>query len=303
MWGMFREAGAGLRRNVSMVVSIVLVTFISLTFVGAAVLLQMQITQMKTYWYDKAQVAIYLCTDYDTTSTTCSGGKVTDKQRAAIEATLKSETLAPHIKQFFFEDEQTAYANFKQQFADSDFVNYVDADQLGDTYWVSLNDPSESAIISQAFADTAGVKSVTDQRAYLDQIFRILNGASLAAVSVAALMLLCAVLLISTTIRLSAFARRKELGIMRFVGASNAYIQTPFVLEGIASALIGSVLAGAALVLGVKYFVRGYLVDAMPYVSFINVSDALLVWGIVIALGVILAGFSSALAIRRYLRV
>lgn len=90
---------------------------------------------------------------------------------------------------------------------------------------------------------------------------------------------------------------------MRFVGASNAYIQTPFVLEGIASALIGSLLAGGALVLAVKYLVRDYLVTAMPYVSFIQVSDALVVWPFIVAVGILLAGFASALAIRRYLRV
>lgn len=302
MWRMLREAGAGLRRNVSMVVSIILVTFISLTFVGAAVLLQMQINQMKNYWYDKAQVAIYLCTGYEE-APLCPAGEVTDEQKAAIEDLLGSDTLAPFINEYFYEDEQTAYENFQEQFEGSEVAGWVQADQLGETYWVSLKDSSDSDVITQAFADVDGVSSVTDQRAYLDQIFRVLNGASLAAVGVAALMLLCAVLLISTTIRLSAFARRKELGIMRFVGASNLYIQTPFVLEGIASALIGSLLAGAALVLVVKYLVRDYLVQQMPYVSFIDVSDALMVWPMIVAAGVLLAGFASALAIRRYLRV
>lgn len=302
MWRMLREAGAGLRRNVSMVVSIILVTFISLTFVGAAVLLQMQINQMKNYWYDKAQVAIYLCTGYEE-APLCPAGEVTDEQKAAIEDLLGSDTLAPLINEYFYEDKQTAYENFQEQFEGSEVAGWVQADQLGETYWVSLKDSSDSDVITQAFADVDGVSSVTDQRAYLDQIFRVLNGASLAAVGVAALMLLCAVLLISTTIRLSAFARRKELGIMRFVGASNLYIQTPFVLEGIASALIGSLLAGAALVLVVKYLVRDYLVQQMPYVSFIDVSDALMVWPMIVAAGVLLAGFASALAIRRYLRV
>ena len=58
------EVGQGFRRNLSMVVSVVLVTFISLTFFGSAILLQMQIGQMKGYWFDRAQVAVYLCTDF-----------------------------------------------------------------------------------------------------------------------------------------------------------------------------------------------------------------------------------------------
>ena len=63
---MLGEAANGLRRNASMVVSVVLVTFISLTFVGTAALLQLQIAQMKNFWYDRAQVAVYLCTTVST---------------------------------------------------------------------------------------------------------------------------------------------------------------------------------------------------------------------------------------------
>ena len=74
-------------------------------------------------------------------------------------------------------------------------------------------------------------------------------------------MLIAAVLLIATTIRLSAFSRRRELGIMRLVGASNRFIQTPFILEGVFAALIGSVLAGGAIVAIVQFFVQGYLAN------------------------------------------
>lgn len=302
MWSMLREAGMGLRRNLSMVISIVLVTFISLTFVGAAVLLQMQITKMKSYWYDKAQVAIYLCTDSDDTST-CPSGAVTDDQIAAIQAQLDSDVLKPYVKEYFFEDADTAYANFQKQFAGSAVANWVTPDQLGETFWVSLVDPNDSAIISETFAKTNGVNEVRDQRSYLDQIFQILNGASLAAIGIATLMLVSAVLLISTTIRLSAFARRKELGIMRLVGASNFYIQTPFVLEGVAAALLGSLLAGGALTLTVKYLVQDYLAVRIPTVSFVGMQEALLVWPAVVLVGIVLASLASALAIRRYLRV
>ena len=116
-----------------------------------------------------------------------------------------------------------------------------------------------------------GVDSVVDQRAYLDPIFSILNAASYTAIGIAALMLVAAVLLIATTIRLSAFSRRRELGIMRLVGASNRFIQTPFILEGVIAALIGSVLAGGAIIAIVQFFVQGYLAktisSALPFVG------------------------------------
>src|SRR3712207_3395796 len=115
-------------------------------------------------------------------------------------------------------------------------------------------------------------------------------------------MLVAAVLLIATTIRLSAFSRRRELSIMRLVGASNRFIQTPFVLEGVVAALIGSVLAGAAVVSLVHFFVQGYLSSSLPDTSFVSLDDALIVVPVLFSVGVLLAALSANVAIRRYLK-
>lgn len=296
-----REAWFGLRRNASMVVSIVLVTFISLLFVGSAGLLQAQVTKMKSYWYDKAQVAVYLCTDTHL-SERCGGVAATDAQIKAVKTQLESEALKPYVKKVYFETKDEAYKHFKEQFKGSNVLDYVSASDLSPTYWVNLNDPSKSDVITETFSQTKGVDSVVDQRSYLDRIFAVLNGASFAAVTVAVLMLVSAVLLISTTIRLSAFTRRKELGIMRLVGASNSFIRLPFILEGVVAALIGSVLAGGVLVLIVKVFVQGYLAKNLS-VALIGMPQALLMWPVLVVIGVGLAALASAVAIRRYLRI
>jgi cell division transport system permease protein len=296
------EAASGLRRNFSMVVSIVLVTFVSLTFVGAAALLQLQIGQMKNYWYDRAQVAVYLC-NKNVPSQHCGDGSATKAQVQAVETALKGPTLRPFIKRVYFEDQQHAFANFEKQFKGNAVAEYVSKDLLNEAYWVNLKDPSRSAVISEALSDMPGVDAVSDQRRLLDQIFAVLNTASITAASIAALMLVAAALLISTTIRLSAFSRRRELGIMRLVGASNRFIQTPFVVEGVLASLIGSVLAGLATVGIVQFFVQGYLAQTQNGVSFVTVKDALVVVPILIGVGVVLAGVSANVAISRYLRV
>src|SRR3954449_7208351 len=114
------EAGNGLRRNASMVVSVVLVTFISLTFVGSAILMQMQIGQMKDYWYDRAQVAVYMCTAISASSNeNCVGGEASADQLAAVQAELEGPTLSPFIKKFYFEDHEQAFENFQKQFKDN----------------------------------------------------------------------------------------------------------------------------------------------------------------------------------------
>ncbi|MDF1479638.1 permease-like cell division protein FtsX [Leifsonia sp. H3M29-4] len=297
------EVASGLRRNVSMVVSVILVTFISLTFVGAAILLQMQITQMKGYWYDRAQVAVYLCTDLDTTGN-CTQAEATQAQIDNIEQRLQSETLAPYIEKYEFESHEQAYENFQNQLGDSPLAGFVTPETLNESFRVNLIDPSDADILIESLSGEAGVEDVQDQRGYLDQIFAVLNAASYTAIGVAALMLVAAVLLIATTIRLSAFSRRRELGIMRLVGASNRFIQTPFILEGVFAAVIGSLLAGGAIVAIVQFFVRGYLAPTLgPNTTLVSLSDALVVVPILLVVGAALAAASAGVAIARYLKV
>lgn len=296
------EVGQGLRRNFSMVVSIVLVTFISLTFVGTAILLQMQINQMKGYWYDRAQVAVYLCTEYDEGGN-CNEVEATAEQKAAVEAILTSPVLAPLIQHYDFEDHQEAYKRYQEQFAGSESAGFVTADFLAETFWVNLKDPSQSDAIVERLSGVAGVEDVVDQRKYLQPIFDALNAASFTAIGIAGLMLITSVLLIATTIRLSAFSRRRELGIMRLVGASNRFIQTPFVLEGVFASLIGSVLASGAIVAIVQFFVQGYLNAVPSSTPFVSLGDAFIVVPILIVGGAGLAAISAAVAIRRYLKV
>jgi len=296
------EVGQGFRRNLSMVISVVLVTFISLTFFGAAILLQFQINQMKGYWYDRAQVAIYFCTDVQTEQP-CNGAEASADQIAAVKAQLEGPTLRPYVKKFTFENHQQAYDNFEKQFANTSLAQLASPDILSQAFRVNMKDPSQADILSEQLSKQPGVEEVQDQRGLLDPIFSIMNAASYTAIGIAALMLVAAVLLISTTIRLSAFSRRRELGIMRLVGASNRFIETPFILEGVLAALIGSLLAGGAIIAIVQFFVQGYLQKTIPNTAFVGLPDALVVAPILLLVGALLAALSASVAIRRYLKV
>jgi cell division transport system permease protein len=256
---------------------------------------------MKNYWYDRAQVAVYLCTSLSSTAG-CVDGEATEEQKSAVEAQLNSSTLAPYIDKYYFEDHQQAYDNFQEQFKGSPAADYVTPEVLNESFWVNLKNPDQSDVLVEALAGMPGVESVSDQRRLLDQIFDVLNAASYSAIAVAAIMLVAAALLIATTIRLSAFSRRRELGIMRLVGASNRFIQTPFVLEGVFAGLIGSLLAGGAVVAIVQFFVQGYLAQNLAF-TFVDLGDALLVVPLLIVVGVLLAAVSAGIAITRYLKV
>lgn len=295
------EALTGLRRNASMVVSVVLVTFVSLTFVGAAILMQMQIGQMKDYWADRAQVAIYMCTAISQ-APTCTDGVASEDQLTEVQTKLDSPALAPLIRDLRFEDREQAYANVISLLGE-DYASVITPEQLNETYWINLVDQTQSDVIVEAFTGMAGVEEVADQLQYLEPLFSALTVATYIAVGIAALMLVAAVLLIATTIRLSAYARRRELGIMRLVGASNRFIQTPFILEGVFAALLGSLLAGAAVIAGVHFGVDQYLRQRVDFVTtWVGVSEAWVVVPILILIGALLAALSAGFAIRRWLR-
>jgi len=296
------EVGNGLKRNLSMVVSVVLVTFISLTFVGAAILLQFQIGQMKGYWYDRAQVAIYMCTDTSTDGN-CKLAEATDAEKDGVRDKLESSTLANLVDKVDFENHDQVFAQYKEQFGDTTGSDFVTPEFLPETFWVNLTDPDQADVLVESISGLAGVEQVTDQRGYLEPIFSALNAASFTAVGIAVLMLIAAVLLIATTIRLSAFSRRRELGIMRLVGASNRFIQTPFVLEGVIASLIGSVLASGAVVLLVRFFVQDYLGGQTQGTPLIGLTDAFIVVPVLIGVGAVLAAVSANVAISRYLKV
>lgn len=295
------EALTGLRRNASMVISVVLVTFVSLTFVGAAILMQMQIGQMKDYWADRAQVAIYMCTAISQ-APTCTDGVATDAQLAEVQAKLDGPAISPLIRDMRFEDRNQAYANVIELLG-ADYAGVITPEQLNETYWINLVDQGQSNVIVEAFTGQQGVEEVKDQLQYLEPLFSALTVATYIAVGIAALMLVAAVLLIATTIRLSAYARRRELGIMRLVGASNRFIQTPFILEGVFAALLGSLLAGAAIIAGVHFGVDQYLRQRVDFVTtWVSVADAWVVVPILIVIGALLAALSAGFAIRRWLR-
>ena len=295
------EAFTGLRRNASMVISVVLVTFVSLTFVGAAMLMQMQIGIMKDFWVDRAQVAIYMCTAISQ-APTCTGGVATDEQLAAVEEKLDGPALSPLIRDVRFEDSDEAYQNVIDLLGE-DYASVITPDQLNETFWINLVDQNQSDVIIEAFGGTEGVEEVQDQLQYLEPLFSALTVATYIAVGVAALMLVAAVLLIATTIRLSAYARRRELGIMRLVGASNRFIQTPFVLEGVFAALIGSLLASGAVIAGVHFGVDQYLRGRVEFVTtWVGLEDAWIVVPVLILIGIVLAALSASFAIRRWLR-
>jgi cell division transport system permease protein len=285
-----------------MVVSIILVTFVSLSFVSVAALLQLQVGNMKNYWYDRAQIAIYLCSDFSPEEQ-CPAGVASAGEIAAVQASLQSQALNPHIDAFYFESQQDAFDRFLAESEDLSAAQYLLPEQLNQAFWVNPVNPEKTELIVEAFSSQPGVAEVRDQRGYLDQIINFLNVSSLAVAGVAAIMLFSAALLTTTTIRLSAFSRRREISIMRLVGASSASIQLPFILEGLLAALIGGGLAIGVVGFGTQYFVTDLLAEQLAFTSFVGIADVWQIAPAVIGAGALIATLAAAVSTFRHVRV
>lgn len=296
------EVWIGLRRNLAMAVSVIIVTFVSLTFVGGAMLLQKQVSSLKDYWYDRVQVSIFLCSA-GSLEPTCADGAATEATRDEIRSDLEGPQLAPYIDQIYFETREQAFERFKEQFPDDAVSKNVTADQMPESFRVKLKDPEKYEVVSQYFTGRDGVEEVVDQRELLDKFFSILNYLTLGSVILASVMLVAAGLLVATTIRLAALNRRREVGIMRLVGASNLLVQLPFMLEAIIAVSLGALLATGGLWAFVHYFVQGFLAVDLNVLNYINESAVWLVAPVLFLVGIALAGVSSVLSLARYLKV
>jgi cell division transport system permease protein len=294
----FSEISVALRRNVSMSVSVALVTMVSVLFLGLGVLAQKQVDTMKDYWYDRVQVSIFLCTAKSDLPN-CSTGAVTDDQRKALRGQL--DVLKPLVKNVYPESQQQAYDRLKTQVKDNSTYREITPTQMPESFRVQLSDPTKYGVITSAFVGAPGVADVQDQRQILDPLFNVLRGLSFGALGLAGVMVTCSVLLVATTIRQTAFSRRRETGIMRLVGASAVNIQLPFILETLVATVAGSVLAIGVLWALVRYGI-GYLGDQLP-VKIITTADLWLVTPWLVGAAASLAILTAWLTLRRYLRV
>lgn len=294
-----REVGTGLRRNASMFASIVIVTMVSLVFLGVGLLAGRQVESAKGFWYDKIEVSIFLCTK-DSSEPNCGGAAVTPQQQAAVEELLdaSSETIASHV----YESQDEAYARFQEQFADNPTFAETPKDAIPAAYRVKLVDPEDYRLVHDAFAGMPGVAAVKDIREVLDPLIKVLDMLKAGAWGLAGVMLVAMVLLVSTTIRQVAWTRRRETSIKRMVGASSSALQLPFLVETLAATTVGALLAVVSLWAGVRFGIS-QLADRFEDFAWIGPGDVLAISPILLVVSVVLTLVVSSLSLARHVRV
>ena len=294
------EVGNGLRRNLTMTIAVIITVAVSLGLFGAALLVRAQVSTMKDFWYDKVEVSIFLCSK-GSEAPSCGGEAVTNAQREQIRADL--ESLKPLVEEIFYESKADAFARFQEQFRGSPIADNVREGALPESFRVKLSDPTKYDIVASAFEGRPGVEQVNDQRQFLERFFQLLGGLQAIALVIAIAMLIVTVLLIVNTMRIAAFSRRRETGIMRLVGASNFYIQLPFLLEAAIAAAIGATLATGGLILVKAFVVDRVLAPAFQFTAFVGWDAVVSIAPILYITGIALACLAAFLTLRKYLRV
>ncbi len=293
------EVWQGLRRNLTMTLALIITIAVSLALFGAGLLVRQQVSQMKGFWFDKVEVSIFLCTK-NSQEPSCSG-PASEAEKQQLQTDL--EAMSPLVENVYFETSQEAFTRFQEQFKGSPIADSATPEDLGESFRVKLSDPDQYAVITSAFTGRPGIERVDDQKQVLDKLFRLLDGLQMISMAIAIAMLLVTVLLVGNTMRLAAYSRRRETGIMRLVGASKFYIQLPFLLESVISALLGAALAVAAIV-GIKIMlVDRFLEPNFEFTPFVGWDTVWVVSAILVGIGVLLAGLSAVVTLRRYLKV
>lgn len=229
------EVLTGLWRNVTMTIAMVITMTVSLTMLGAGMLAYQWVDDMQQFYYAKVEVSIFLKTE------------ITDAERQSIQSALEDDGLVSH---YTYESKEQAYNRFKQMYQTApDLVAATKPDALPASFRLRLKDPKQFKQISTKYKQRPGVDEIVDQQELLKKIFDILGSLQLIALAAAVIQGIAALLLVANTIQVAAYSKRREVAVMKLVGASNWFIQMPFVLEAVFAGFIGALLAFGMLCL------------------------------------------------------
>jgi len=298
------ETGIGLRRNVSMSIALIVTLFVSLTLVGMGLLLNSQASRTEATWGSMLQIRVDLC-NQNSQGPNCDKANATPTQKAAIEQVLKTN---PEVSKYRLSSKQEAFDLYKKRYipgnsSEKKIFGTVTVDDMREAYWVTLKDPQKFAGIESQLAGMSGVDDIGDLHDVLGKIYRILSYMKWGAVAIAGFLLVAAILEVANTIRLAAHARRKEIEIMRLVGASTLYISLPFLFETLIAALIGVLISAGCIALFMWLVVYNLLRGKLQITQWVTWSDAYVTMGWVAVVGIVLTLVPTLVVTRKYLKV
>jgi cell division transport system permease protein len=292
------ELAIGLRRNVTMTVAAIVTIMISVTMLGGALVIRSGANHLEHDILNQIEVSVYLqpqCGTPNAPSSDC----LTPSGQASIQHTLQQ---LPQVQSITFISQQSACERFKADPSEKELAKITPCSALPASFAVKLKDPHQFDVINSAVSAAPGVQTVTDAQHIFDGLFHFFHVLELAVLFVMLVSLSAAILLIYNAMLVAAFSRRRETGIMRLVGASDFYIQAPFILEGSIIGVVGTTLAIGFLAVG-RFLIKGALGASQltkPFGDGSNYTHAILP---MILVGILLPSVASFVTLQRHMRV
>jgi cell division transport system permease protein len=286
---LFAESLKNIRLNLLMALTAVTTTFICILVFGLGLLVSSHIQGIIGSVREDVSVEAFMPND----------------TRQELNALAQKVEGWPEVSEVTTVSEQEAFGEFRDKFSDQPEL-YEDLDQgvLPKSLQIQLEDPSTATSVAQRLKQEEGFTE--DDLSYPQQTIDRLNSVTSVVIwglyGATLLFLIASVLLISNAIRLSIFARRKEIEVMKLVGASDGFVRTPFVFEGLLQGLVGSTIA-ALVVLWINYLFVEWAHDALPFVPISTEAvNAPFLMLMLVAVGVAIGVIGSFLSVTRFLR-
>lgn len=288
-----RETAGNLRRNLVMTIAAVVTMVVSLAAAGGVLIMRQAIHEQSIQWRGGVKVAIFL------------RPAVTANDVQAVGQLLASDR-STIVKSYRYVDKAQAFAEFKTIFGgEPQLVNVMDVAAMPPSYRVVPLRSQDVTEIGQQFQSQPGVLRVAYAKQEIQALQARFQVLSEIAVALAIGVMVGAVALIVNTIQLAIFARRREVAVMKLVGATNSFIRVPFMLEGMVHGVVGALLAFV-----VVYFARNSIASFVGTESllggrtlYVTSGQALLTGLVILVVGAGVGALGSAFAVRRFLRV
>jgi cell division transport system permease protein len=283
-----RETVTNIKRNVFMSVAAVVVVAVSLALVGAVLLVRSSLNRAVELQTRKVEVGVFLSKD------------ATPQQREGIQKDLLA---MPEVANVIYESKQEAYDRFKVLFADApDIVENVTPDSLPESFRVKLKDTRQFRVVNDRLAGRPGIETIKDQRRFLNKVLSVIGDIQRIGFAMVLLLAIAAGVLIATTIRMAIFARRREIAIMKLVGATNWFIRVPFMMEGIIQGVVGALIA-VLLLLGTRPFIVKLAKNFAFLGVTVSIGEVLTQTFLLVGIGIVIGALGSLLGLRRFLEV
>ena len=286
-----RETAGNLRRNLVMTMSAILTMAVSLSALGGVLIMRQAINKASIQWRGGVEMAIFLQPSVSSNETDAIGREL---------------ATTPGVKKYHFVDKAQAYAEFKQIFGNNnDIVSVLGVNDMPPSYRVVPTKAQNIAELGKQFQGQPGVLQVSYAKQEIDQLLKQFRQLRALGLFLAIGVMVGAVALIVNTIQLAIFARRREVAVMKLVGATNWFIRVPFMLEGLIHGIAGGIIAFA-----VTYSVRNTIASFVGNETvlgtrtlYVTPHEAIITGILMLVVGAVVGVFGSAFAIRRFLAV